>query len=75
VSWKLAAKDSGNKNAREIVDLARNVISEARLARIDYVELADAASLQPIEIVRPGSVLAVAVFFGKTRLIDNIVLA
>src|SRR5438309_8496793 len=34
----LAAKDSGNKNAREIVDLARNVISEARLARIDYVE-------------------------------------
>ena len=71
----LAAKESGKKNASQIVDLARNVISEARLARIDYVELADAASLQPIEVVRPGSVLAVAVFFGKTRLIDNIVLA
>ena len=32
-------------------------------------------TLQPIEVVRPNSLLAVAVFFGKTRLIDNIRLA
>ena len=40
-------------------------------ARIDYVELADAETLKPVEIVGANSVLLLAVFFGKTRLIDN----
>ena len=70
----LAAKDSGKKSAKEIVDLARRIIGEARLARIDYVDLVDAESLQPIESVKTNSLLAVAVYFGKTRLIDNILL-
>lgn len=70
----LAAKDSGKKSASEIVDLTRKIISEAPLARIDYVNLVDADTLQPIEVVGPNSLLALAVFFGKTRLIDNIVL-
>jgi pantoate--beta-alanine ligase len=68
----IAAKNAGKKSAAEIVDLARKVISEARLARIDYVELVDADTLQNVETVRPNSLLALAVFFGKTRLIDNI---
>jgi pantoate--beta-alanine ligase len=68
----LAAANAGNKSAREIVDLVRKVIGEASLARIDYVEVADAETLQSIETVRPNSLLALAVFFGKTRLIDNI---
>ena len=68
----LAAKNAGMKSAKEIVDLARKVISEARLARIDYVELVDADTLRNVETVRPNSLLALAVFFGKTRLIDNI---
>ncbi len=66
---------AGEKSAKLIVDLARSVISEASLARIDYVNLVDAENLQPVEIVRPKSVLALAVFFGRTRLIDNILLA
>ncbi len=70
----LAAQGSGAKSAKEVVDLACRIIGEAPLARIDYVDLADAETLQPIEIVRPNALLAVAVFFGKTRLIDNILL-
>ena len=66
---------AGEKSAKLIVGLAQNVISEASLARIDYVNLVDAENLQPVEIVRPKSVLALAVFFGRTRLIDNILLA
>ena len=61
----------GKKSARDVVDLARKVIGEAQLARIDYVELVDSKTLQPVEIVRSNSLLALAVFFGKTRLIDN----
>jgi len=71
----LAAANASEKSARGIVDLARKMIGEAPLARIDYVELVDAETLQPVEMVRPNSLLALAVFFGKTRLIDNILLA
>ena len=68
----LAAANSGKKSAREIVDLARKTISEAPLARIDYVDLVDADTLQPIDVVRPNSLFALAAFFGRTRLIDNV---
>ena len=68
----LAAGKSGKKSAKEIVDLAREMIGEVPLARIDYVGLVDAETLQPVETVQPNSLLALAVFFGKTRLIDNI---
>ena len=67
-----AAANAGNKSAREIVDLVSKIIGEAPLARIDYAELVDAATLQHVETVGPNSLLALAVFFGKTRLIDNI---
>ncbi|MBC7973599.1 MAG: pantoate--beta-alanine ligase, partial [Myxococcales bacterium] len=43
-------------------------------ARIDYVELRDAAELAPIAQVEHPAVLAMAVFVGTTRLIDNRVL-
>jgi pantoate--beta-alanine ligase len=68
----LVAGKSGKKSAKEIVDLAREMISEVPLARIDYVALVDAETLRPLETVQPNSLLALAVFFGKTRLIDNI---
>ena len=68
----LAAKDSGKRSAKEIVDLTRKTITEASLARIDYVDLINAKTLQPIDSVEANSLLAVAVYFGKTRLIDNI---
>lgn len=67
-----AAKDAGRKSANDIIALAQGIIEEAPLARIDYVELADAETLKPVEIAGPNSVLLLAVFFGKTRLIDNL---
>ena len=70
-----AAANSGRKSAGDIVALARKVVDEAPLAQIDYVELVDAETLQPIKMAGANSVLLLAVFFGKTRLIDNIRLA
>src|SRR6266511_1269456 len=66
------AASAGKKSAGDIIALARNVINEAPLARIDYVEVVDVETLQPVETVAANSLLALAVFFGKTRLIDNI---
>jgi pantoate--beta-alanine ligase len=58
----------------EVVRLVREKIGQTNLARIDYVELVDAETLQTRSTVEPNSLLALAVFFGKTRLIDNILL-
>jgi pantoate--beta-alanine ligase len=67
-----AAASASKKSATDVAAIAREVIAEAPLARIDYVELVNEETLQPLEIPGPNAVLLVAVFFGKTRLIDNI---
>jgi pantoate--beta-alanine ligase len=71
----LAAKNAGKKSANDVVALAQKVINGAHLARIDYVEVADSETLQPVQTVGPNAVVLVAVAFGKTRLIDNMRLA
>ena len=68
----VAAANATEKSANDIVALVRKLINQAPLAQIDYVELVDAETLRPVEMAGPNSVLVVAVFFGKTRLIDNI---
>ena len=73
-STLLKAAQSKEKSARKLLAAVRKQIRTASLARIDYAEIVDADDLQPRLIVEPRSLLAVAVFFGKTRLIDNILL-
>jgi pantoate--beta-alanine ligase len=67
-----AAANSGKKSANDVVALAERVINEAPLAQIDYIEVVDAETLKPVEMVGANSVLLLAVFCGKTRLIDNV---
>jgi pantoate--beta-alanine ligase len=68
----LAAVQLGETSAQTLVRQVRAQISAAPAARIDYVQLVDVATLQPTKVADPNSLLAVAVFFGQTRLIDNI---
>jgi pantoate--beta-alanine ligase len=67
-----AARDAVAGGARR----ADAIVARARAAldvdRIDYVELVDAGSLQPLATVDRPAVLAVAAFIGRTRLIDNV---
>jgi len=65
---------AGERSQRALVAAARAPIEAAPLARIDYVELRDAETLAEIDRVRAPALLAMAVFFGETRLIDNTVL-
>jgi pantoate--beta-alanine ligase len=65
---------NGERSASALrVAIAGALAKEAPLARIDYIELVDAENLQPAPHWngRPA-VIAAAVFFGRTRLIDNI---
>ena len=62
----------GEDSVTKLIDAASNVIASARGARIDYISIVDAENLQPLEKLRPNALIALAVFFGKTRLIDNL---
>ena len=71
----LAAKKAwqdGETSPARLRRLIVKKIGSASLARIDYVEIADADSLHSIERADRNTVMALAVFFGKTRLIDNL---
>jgi pantoate--beta-alanine ligase len=63
---------AGERSAERILEAARNVIASAPLARIDYLELVNADTLQPVAEADRNSLVAVAAFFGQTRLIDNL---
>jgi len=66
------AARAGNTSSVELIADVRSRIETAPAARVDYVELVDAENLRTKALAEPGSLLAVAVFFGQTRLIDNI---
>ena len=68
----LMARDARTARPADLARLVRREIETAHLARIDYMEVLDADTLE-----KPGRgtrelVIACAVFFGKTRLIDNL---
>ena len=70
-----SAYDEGERNGSRLVELVRSTIESQALARVDYVSLNDAETLEKLDKIddRPA-LLSLAVFIGKTRLIDNIVL-
>jgi len=58
-----------------IRDIIQNRISSKPLARIDYIEIRHPETLEPVTDFDEGAVIALAVIFGKTRLIDNCLIA
>lgn len=68
------AIEAGEQRPEAIVEAMRQILARAPLARVQYAEVVDAETLQPVARIRPGQrVLAgVAVFFGDTRLIDSV---
>ena len=62
----------GERDARNITKAVEDMIKTKQSARIEYVKLVDARGLKEMKTITGEIALAVAVFFGKTRLIDNI---
>ena len=63
---------NGEKNADVIVNAMRALIQQEPLARIDYVSAVDGLTMLPVHEINGGELIAMAVYIGKTRLIDNI---
>lgn len=70
--------EAGERNASRVKDAITGVIESEKLARIDYVEIVDFADITPLadlDHAKNGEILcAVAVYIGKTRLIDNFIM-
>src|SRR4051812_40103533 len=62
----------GERSPEALITAAASLIATAPLARIDYLEIVNAETLQPVAGIGPDSLIAVAAFFGQTRLIDNL---
>ena len=58
-------------DAKEVLNPMKAIIEAEPLARIDYVMMVDALTMQPIEKADRSVLVAMAVYIGKTRLIDN----
>lgn len=60
-------------SAQELKDCMKKIIDAEPLAKIDYLEIVDLNTLQPVEYIEHSVLVAMAVFFDKTRLIDNFI--
>ena len=59
------------KDANKVVEAMKKNIETEPMAKIDYVEAVDALSMAPVDTLEGTCMLAMAVYIGKTRLIDN----
>ena len=66
--------ENGERNAEGLRQIMREVIASEPLAQMQYVSCADYDTLTELETVTGKTLLSMAVFMGKTRLIDNLVL-
>jgi pantoate--beta-alanine ligase len=73
LAQKLIAK--GERDSRAIIQQMTKMIKQNSLSKIDYISCVDAKTLLPVKRLKGDILIALAVFFGKTRLIDNILIS
>jgi pantoate--beta-alanine ligase len=66
--------ESGQNNAARLIAAGKDVFAGEPAARLDYFEIVDPNSLEPLDDLSKGGLVAVAAFVGTTRLLDNIFL-
>jgi pantoate--beta-alanine ligase len=66
--------EGGERDPGTLLTAGREEFATEKSIRLDYFEIVDADSLDPVEIAANGALVAVAAFVGPTRLIDNILL-
>lgn len=64
---------SGEKSAAVVKKVIRDILESEPLARVDYVDIVDFDNIQEIDTLGDSVLVAVAVYIGKTRLIDNFI--
>lgn len=65
---------AGNRNAEQITGAMSLIIRSEPDTKIDYIAAVHPESLEPVSIIRDGVLIALAVFVGDVRLIDNTII-
>jgi len=65
---------SGERDTDRLIAAGKQIVAADSSVRLDYLEIVDPETLEPLSIVTPPALVAVAAFVGSTRLIDNVVL-
>ena len=65
---------NGERDASTVLTAMRKMIEAEPLAKIDYVEMVDADSIEPLTRAEGRVLTAMAVYIGTTRLIDNFIM-
>lgn len=65
--------ENGEKSSEVIINQIKETINSEPLARIDYVEVVDSLSMEKVKYIEKSVLVAMAVYIGKTRLIDNFI--
>ncbi|MCQ2291088.1 MAG: pantoate--beta-alanine ligase [Muribaculaceae bacterium] len=68
------AIEEGEKDAKKVIEIIKSNLSTEPLARIDYVEVVDFENIQRVDTIAGETLVAIAVYIGKTRLIDNFII-
>ncbi|MGN0606535.1 MAG: pantoate--beta-alanine ligase [Oscillospiraceae bacterium] len=63
--------ENGERNAQKLTEAIKAEIFSEPLAKLDYAEIVDSLDLQPVDTIEKDVLVAIAVYIGKTRLIDN----
>ncbi len=63
--------EDGERDVNKILEKMKENINKEPLAKIDYVKIVDALTIKPVEKIEKPILCAMAVYIGKTRLIDN----
>lgn len=67
----MEAIEAGEKDAKKVKEIIINKLETCPLAKIDYVEVVSFDNIQPIDKIEGAVLIAIAVYIGTTRLIDN----
>lgn len=68
------AIENGERQAAAVINIIKENLQTEPLARIDYVEVVDFTNIQRVERIEGETLVAIAVYIGKTRLIDNFII-
>lgn len=67
------AIEDGEKDAQKVIAIIKGNLQTEPLARVDYVEVVDFENIQRVDRIEGETLVAIAVYIGKTRLIDNFI--
>ena len=65
--------ENGERDSKVVIETIKTALEKEPLARVDYVEVVDFENIQRVDKIHGETLVAIAVYIGKTRLIDNFI--